>query len=60
MKGRNDMNPLPKKLIQALINTGAKAQNVTRFLTTVSDAILQKLIGFAIDEMGPPPARFVL
>jgi CBS domain-containing protein len=47
------------KLIQALINTGAKAQNVTRFLTTVSDAILQKLIGFAIDEMGPPPARFV-
>ena len=46
------------KLVQALINTGAKAQNVTRFLTTVSDAILQKLIGFAIDEMGPPPARF--
>jgi CBS domain-containing protein len=47
------------RLIQALINTGAKAQNVTRFLTTVSDTILQKLIGFAIDEMGPPPARFV-
>jgi CBS domain-containing protein len=47
------------QLIQALINTGAKAQNVTRFLTTVSDAILQKLIGLAIDEMGPPPARFV-
>ena len=47
------------RLIQALINTGAKAQNITRFLTTLSDAILQKLIGFAIDEMGPPPARFV-
>ena len=47
------------QLIQALINTGAKAQNVTRFLTTVSDAILEKLIGFAVDEMGPPPARFV-
>ena len=47
------------QLIQSLINTGAKAQNVTRFLTTVSDAILQKLIGFAIDELGPPPARFV-
>ena len=46
------------QLIQSLINTGAKAQNVTRFLTTVSDAILQKLIGFAIDELGPPPARF--
>ena len=46
------------QLIQSLINTGAKAQNVTRFLTTVSDAILQKLIGFAIDELGTPPARF--
>jgi CBS domain-containing protein len=47
------------KLVQALINTGAKAQNVSRFLTTVADAILQKLIGFAIEEMGPPPAKFV-
>ncbi len=47
------------QLVQALIHTGAKAQNITRFLTTVSDAILQKLIGFAIDESGPPPARFV-
>jgi CBS domain-containing protein len=47
------------QLIQALINTGAKAQNVTRLLTTVSDTILQKLIGFAIDELGPPPVRFV-
>jgi CBS domain-containing protein len=47
------------QLIQTLINTGAKARNVTRFLTTVSDAILQKIIGFALDEFGPPPARFV-
>jgi CBS domain-containing protein len=47
------------QLIQSLINTGAKAQNITRFLTTVSDAILKKIIGFALDEMGPPPARFV-
>ena len=47
------------RLIQTLINTGAKAKNITRFLTTVSDAILQKIIGFAIDEMGPAPAEFV-
>jgi CBS domain-containing protein len=47
------------RLIQTLINTGAKAQNVTRFLTTVSDAILQKIIGFALDEFGPPPVKFV-
>ncbi len=47
------------RLIQTLINTGAKAQNITRFLTTVSEAILNKIIGFAVDEMGPPPAKFV-
>jgi len=47
------------RLIQTLINTGAKAKNITRFLTTVSDAILQKIIGFALDEMGPAPAKFV-
>ena len=46
------------RLIQTLINTGAKAQNITRFLTTVSDAILQKVISFAFDEMGPAPAKF--
>jgi CBS domain-containing protein len=47
------------KLIETLINTGAKAKNITRFLTTVSDAILQKIIGFALDELGPAPAEFV-
>jgi len=47
------------RLIQTLINTGAKAQNITRFLTTVSEAILEKIIGFALDEMGPPPTKFV-
>ena len=47
------------ELIQGLINSGAKAKNVTRLLTTISDAILNKLIGFAIDELGQPPAGFV-
>ena len=46
-------------LIQTLINTGAKARNVTRFLTTVSDAILQKIIEFTLAEFGPPPVKFV-
>jgi len=47
------------RLVQVLINTGAKPKNVTRFLTTVSDAILEKIIHFALTEMGPPPAKFV-
>jgi len=44
--------------IRNLINSGAKSRNVTRMITTISDAILTKLIGFAIDELGEPPARF--
>lgn len=47
------------KLIQTLINNGAKAKNVTRFITTVSDTILNKIIGFAINDLGPPPVPFV-
>ncbi len=46
-------------IIKNLIHSGAKAQNVTRLITTISDAVLKKLISFALDEMEPPPARFV-
>ena len=47
------------RLIQNLINSGVKADNVARLVSTISDAILNKLIGFAMNELGPPPARFV-
>jgi len=47
------------KQIRSLITGGAKAENLTRFITTVSDTILNKLIKYTIDELGPPPAEFV-
>jgi CBS domain-containing protein len=46
------------KIVRTLIASGAKAGNVTRFITTVSDAILDKLICFALDELKPPPVKF--
>lgn len=46
-------------IIKGLIHSGAKAQNVTKLITTISDAILKKLITFALDETDPPPAKFV-
>lgn len=46
-------------VLRSLIQGGAKAENVNRLITTVSDVILEKLIGFALNEMGEPPARFV-
>ncbi|MFH1079745.1 MAG: DUF294 nucleotidyltransferase-like domain-containing protein [Pseudomonadota bacterium] len=47
------------RLIQNLINSGVKADNVARLISTMSDAILNKLIKFAMDDLGPPPAKFV-
>ncbi|MDM8524279.1 putative nucleotidyltransferase substrate binding domain-containing protein [Desulfococcaceae bacterium HSG8] len=46
-------------IIKNLIYSGAKAKNVNTLVTTISDAILHKLIGFALDELGEPPARFI-
>jgi len=45
-------------IVRNLITGGAQAENVTRFITTVSDAMLEKLIGFTLSELGPPPAKF--
>ncbi len=46
-------------LVRSLIHSGATARNVTRFITTVSDTILNKLMSMTLDEMGPPPVPFV-
>jgi CBS domain-containing protein len=51
-------NKLPRQ-IRTLISSGANAKNLTRFITTISDTILKKLIGFALEQHPPPPARFV-
>ena len=47
------------QLLRSLITSGAKAQNLTRFITAVSDAILNKVMAYTLDELGKPPARFV-
>lgn len=46
-------------LVRSLIHNGATARNVTRFITAVSDTILNKLMSMTLDEMGPPPVPFV-
>ena len=51
-------NKLPRQ-IRSLISSGANAKNLTRFITTISDTILDNLIGFALEQHPPPPARIV-
>lgn len=46
------------RIIKSLVDSGAHARNITRITTRVSDAVLDKLLNFAIEEMGEPPARF--
>ncbi len=46
------------EIIRALIQNGAKARNVCTIITAVSDAILRRLIFFALEEVGPSPVRF--
>lgn len=45
-------------LLFSMINSGAKIRNVTWLITTFADTILKKVIGFAIEECGPPPTSF--
>jgi CBS domain-containing protein len=50
-------NKLPRQ-IRSLIAGGAKAKNLTRFITTISETILDKLIEYTIDSVGQPPVEF--
>jgi CBS domain-containing protein len=45
-------------MIKSLIDGGAKAEHLNRIVTSVSDTILEKVLDFAIQELGPPPSRF--
>ena len=45
-------------LIKTLMDTGARAGDLNRIITEISDAILKKIAGFVLEELGEPPARF--
>ncbi len=41
------------------IRNGANTEYITRLITTFSDAIIEKIIGFSLAEAGPAPCKFV-
>jgi PAS domain S-box-containing protein len=45
-------------LVKILLESGSRVQNITYMISTVTDAITHRLIEFAIEEMGEPPADF--
>jgi len=50
-------NRLPR-MVKALIDSGAHSKNICRIISSVADAIVERLIRFALEELGPPPAAF--
>ncbi|NQU44710.1 cache domain-containing protein [bacterium] len=45
-------------LVGSLVDSGALPRNISRIITAVSDAIFERVITFALNELGPAPARF--
>lgn len=40
------------------IQNGANPEYITRLIATFSDAIIEKVIGFSLEQMGAPPCEF--
>lgn len=46
-------------LVQGLIRAGTPSRQLNQFITTVSDAVLRKVLVLVLKDMEPPPVRFV-
>ncbi len=44
--------------VKALLDSGAHPRNVVRLISSVCDAATERFVALAIEELGPPPARF--
>jgi CBS domain-containing protein len=58
MEGIIEKHKQLPRMLRSLIAGGATAQNLTRFITTVSDAIQKKIMAFTLAQCGPPPVPF--
>ncbi|MCP4221140.1 MAG: PAS domain S-box protein [bacterium] len=50
-------NRLPH-LVKTLIVNGVNSKNISHIITSVSDAVLDRLMQFATEALGPPPVSF--
>lgn len=53
-----EIPPRVPRIVKSLADSGAHAKNITRVITRISDAILEKIIDLTIEEIGEPPKRF--
>lgn len=45
-------------LVRSLIDYDTNIHSITNFITLIADAITKRIIKLAINELGPPPAKF--
>jgi PAS domain S-box-containing protein len=45
-------------LVKTLLDSGARIQNITHLISTMTDAITERVLEFAVEEMGKPPVNF--
>jgi PAS domain S-box-containing protein len=45
--------------VRLLIESGASVRSMTHATTIIAETTFKKVVGIAVDEMGPPPVRFV-
>jgi CBS domain-containing protein len=45
-------------LVNALLESGDKTQNITRIITSISDSIAYRIISLAKEDLGEPPCPF--
>lgn len=45
-------------IVRALIESGNKTVYINRIITSMADAILQRIVFFAMEDMGPAPTKF--
>ena len=45
-------------IVKALTDSGVHAKNITRIITSISDAVFAKVMDFALAECGDPPVSF--
>jgi len=48
-----------RELVRSLLENAASAIEITRMLSTITDAAVKKLVDIAVSNLGPPPSGFV-
>ena len=46
-------------LVNALVESGDKTSNITRMISSVSDAFAKRIVELGIESLGSPPCRFL-